>query len=87
LMRVIPAASSGARSPLSAASTANRCDPHIDRNRAEPAGLERDAPGAHRRFIESRSRLLAEPGKEFVEPEIVDAARDRGGNAVQDQRF
>ena len=66
---------------------ADRRDPHVDGNGAEPAGLECHAPGAHGRLGEAGPRLLAVPREEFVQAEIVDPLRDRGGDAVQDQRL
>ena len=46
---------------------------------------KRNSPGADRRLVESGPRLKAEPREELVKPEVVHSARDRGGDAVQDQ--
>jgi hypothetical protein len=87
----MPDASSGASSPLSAASTASfadRRDPDVYRDRAEPAGFERHPPGCYGRLRKPGwSRLQHEPGYEFVQPEVVHAPRDRRRNAVEHQRF
>jgi hypothetical protein len=66
---------------------AHRGDSHVDRNRSEPAGLQGNPPRADRRLREARARLLAEPREEFVKPEIVDPFRNRGRNAVQNERL
>ncbi len=64
---------------------AHRCDPHIDRNGAKPAGLQRNAPGAHRRLGKPGPRFAPVPLEELVEAEIVNAASDRGRDAIQHQ--
>src|SRR5450756_2007569 len=52
---------------------------------AEHAGFQDNAPGAHRRLRESGPGFPAVPLEEFVEPQVVHATRDRGGNAVEHQ--
>jgi hypothetical protein len=88
LMRVIPAASSGASNPLSAASTASLRTAVI-RTLIEigpsPRASEGNAPGGHGRLGEAGPGLLAEPLEEFVEAEVVHTARNRRGDAVQHQ--
>ena len=61
--RAMPAASSGASSPLSAASTASFRTAVIRtlmETDAQPAGLQGNAPGAHGRLGEAGPRLLAD---------------------------
>src|ERR1035441_8737891 len=84
LTRVIPAANSGASNPLSAASTASLRTAVI-RTLMETAPSPRVAPGAHGRLGESGPGLPAIPLEELIEPEIVDAAGNRGGDAVKHQ--
>jgi len=90
LIRVIPAAISGASSPLSAASTASLRTAVI-RTLIEiapsPSGLERNAPGGDGGLGEARAWFLAEPLEELVQAEVVDPARDRGGNGIKNQGF
>ena len=63
-------------------------DPHVDRHGAEPAGLQRNTPGAHRRLGETGPGFLdGQPGEKLVKPEVVHAARDRRRDAVQHQRL
>src|ERR1035437_7263475 len=64
---------------------AHRRNPHVDGDGAEPAGLQDDAPGAHSRLRESGPGFPPIPLEELVEPEIVNAAGDRRGNAIQHQ--
>src|ERR1017187_2208652 len=64
---------------------ANRRDPHVDGNGAEPAGLQRNAPGGDGRLGESGPGFAPVPLEELVEPQIVDAAGDRRGDAIQHQ--
>ena len=71
----MPAASSGASSPLSAASTASLRTAVIRtlmRDRPQPAGLQRHAPGAHGGLGEAGPRLQVVPGEELVQAQVVD---------------
>ena len=86
--RVMPLASSGASSPLSAASTASLRTAVI-RTLMETAPSPR-ASSATRQAVTVAlvkpgrgSRLV--PREELVQPEIVNAAGDRRGDAVQHQ--
>src|ERR1035437_5571978 len=63
----------------------DRRDPHVDGNSAESAQLQGNAPSAHRRLGESRPGFQAIPLEEFVEPQVVHATGDRGGDAVEHQ--
>jgi hypothetical protein len=81
--RVIPLASLSPSSPLSEAPTASFADrgnPHVNRNGAEFAGLERYSPGAHDGLGETGAGLQAMPSEEFVQVQIVARVRDRGGD-------
>jgi hypothetical protein len=64
---------------------AHRRDPDVDGNGAQPAGLQRDAPGRYSGLREARPRFLAVPGEKFVQAEVVHPARNRGGDAIQHQ--
>jgi tetratricopeptide (TPR) repeat protein len=67
---------------------ANRRDPDVDRDRAEPTRLERHPPSGHGRLCESRrSRCFGKPRDELIQPEIVNPARDRRRDAVEHQRL
>ena len=86
--RVIPAAGSGARRPLSAASTASFRTAVI-RTLMETAPSPR-ASNATRQaatvaFCEAGPRFASVPLEELVESQVVHATSDRGGNAVQHQ--
>ena len=63
----------------------HRRDSDVDGDGPEPAGLQRDAPGAHGCLGEARPGLLREPGEKLVQPQVVNPFGDRGGNAIQDQ--
>jgi hypothetical protein len=64
---------------------AHRGDPDIDRDGTKVAGFQRDAPGSDGGLGETGSRLLAVPSEEFIQAEVVNPARNRRGNAIQDQ--
>ena len=87
----MPLASSGASNPLSAASTASLRTAVI-RTLIETAPRPR-ASSATRQALTvalvnpGRGSWTDIPSEELVEPEIVHAARDRGGDAVQHQRL
>src|ERR1035441_7028587 len=55
----------------------------VDGDGPEPAGLKRHSPGAHGGLRKASPRLLAVPGKELVQAQVVNPFGDRGGNAVQ----
>lgn len=61
-------------------------DPHVDGNGAESARLPSGAPGAHGRLCKAGPGIPALPGEELVQPEIVNAAGDRGRDAVEQAR-
>jgi hypothetical protein len=56
---------------------------HVDRNRAQPAGFQRNAPSAHGRLGEAWPGLLGKPGKKLIQPQIVDSLRDRRADACR----
>ena len=84
----MPAASSGASSPLSAASTASLRTAVI-RTLMETDPSPRASSATRQALtvalVKPGPRLQFVPGEELVEPEVVDAFGDRGGDAVQHQ--
>ena len=84
--RVMPPASSGASSPLSAASTASvrtAVMRTLNGNSAEPASLECDAPRARRGLREAGAWLLGTPREEFIQTEVIDTFRNRTRDRVE----
>ena len=61
--------------------------PILTRNGDKAAGLQGDAPGAYRRLRTSGPGFPLVPLEELVEPQIVHATRDRGGDTVEHQSF
>jgi|SRR5579872_7400029 len=88
--RVIPLASSGASSPLPAASTASLRTAVI-RTLIETAPSPRASSATRKaltgRLGEAGAGLQAVPGEEFVQPQIVDSFRDRGRDPIEHERL
>jgi hypothetical protein len=76
--RLMPAASSGAGSPLSAASAASFqiADILNDGGRPEPAGLQRYPPRANGGLGEARPGSMLEPRQELVQGHVVHVFRN-----------
>ena len=86
--RVIPLASSGASSPLSAASTASLRTAVIRtlmETAPSPRASSATRQAADGRLGEAGPGFAPVPLEELVEPEIVNAAGDRRGDAIQHQ--
>ena len=88
--RLMPAASSGASRPLSAASAASFRIADIlimMEARPEPAGFQGYPPRANGGLGEAGPGRLLEPGQELVQRHVVHAFRDRRGDAVEHERL
>jgi len=60
-------------------------DPHVYGNRAQPAGLQRNAPSSNGRLGEARPWLLGVPRKELIEAQVVYAFGDRRRDGIEHQ--
>ena len=89
LARAMPAASSGAITPLSAASRAKAADcrqPDVDAGGRQSFDLQLCPVLLNGGFVELAAGIVAEPDQELVQSLRVRTTRVTGGDAIQYQR-